>query len=154
MRAWKICRQRHVQSTLSGEGARKKGGRWNDPGVAIVYISAHLSLAALEVFVHLDPEDAPGDLAAVPVEIPDDLDIDGFEPAGLPSDGRAEPVPASTRKIGGEWVEAGRTAILRAPSVIVPIEYNYLINPARPAANRILAGSAEPFSFDPRMWKS
>ena len=50
---WRIDRPR--RNAFSGEGARRFGGRWNSPGVAVVYLSEHQSLAALEIFVHLQP---------------------------------------------------------------------------------------------------
>ena len=68
MRVWRLCRRAHAAP--DGEGARRYGGRWNQRGTALVYTSASASLAALEYFVHLDPEDAPPDLILVPGDIP------------------------------------------------------------------------------------
>ena len=52
---WRIVRAARANSAFTGEGARIYGGRWNSPGTAIVYVSQHESLAALELFVHLTP---------------------------------------------------------------------------------------------------
>ncbi|MBI2497892.1 MAG: RES domain-containing protein, partial [Opitutae bacterium] len=40
---------------------------------------------------------------------------------------------------------------LRVPSVVVPGEFNYLLNPAHPDFKRVKIGKPEPFSFDPRL---
>jgi RES domain-containing protein len=76
---------------LDGEGARQAGGRWNHRGVAVVYTSATLSLAALEYFVHLDPADVPGDLVAIPAEIPDTLTRREITADSLPANWQAYP---------------------------------------------------------------
>jgi RES domain-containing protein len=39
------------------------------------------------------------------------------------------------------------------PSVIVPSEYNYLLNPDHPDFALITMAEAIPFTFDQRMWK-
>src|SRR4029453_19008701 len=88
-RVWRICRQPYA--AFDGEGARQAGGRWNHRGVAVVYTSATLSLAALEYFVHLDPTDAPGDLVAIPADIPDSLSRIEIRAETLPSHWRAYP---------------------------------------------------------------
>jgi len=37
------------------------------------------------------------------------------------------------------------------PSVLVPVEYDYVLYPAHPAFDRIAIEGPEPFSFDPRV---
>jgi RES domain-containing protein len=43
---------------MTGTGAYKNGGRWNTPGHYAVYTSGNLSLAMLEVVVHVDDAEA------------------------------------------------------------------------------------------------
>ena len=45
-------------SPLSGMGAYLYGGRWNSPGQYVVYASGNVSLAMLEVLVHIDDAEA------------------------------------------------------------------------------------------------
>jgi RES domain-containing protein len=118
-----------------------------------VYASATLSLAALELFVHLEAEDAPEDLVAVPAEIPDDLRRLEIAMDELPADWRRYPAPERLADLGSAWVRAGTTAVLVVPSAVIPQERNYLLSPAHPAFARIRVGRATPFSFDPRLWK-
>jgi len=122
--------------------------------VAVVYTSGTLSLAALEYFVHLDPADAPVDLAAIPAEIPDTIPRRQIEVDTLPSTWRSYPAPEPLADLGTAWVRAGTTAVLLVPSAIVPPEHNVLLNPAHRDFRRIRLGPSEPFSFDPRMWKA
>ena len=53
--AWRIVRAARANSAFTGEGGRVYGGRWNSQGTAVVYVSEHESLAALELFVHTMP---------------------------------------------------------------------------------------------------
>ncbi len=89
---------------------------------------------------------------AIPAEIPTDL-IFELERRRLPSNWRAQPATPPTRQIGAGSVKAQTSAALAVPSVIVPQERNYLLNPAHADFKKIRIGKAEPFSFDPRMWK-
>jgi len=50
---WRIVKTRFVQQAFDGEGARLYGGRWNSPGVKMIYTSESLALAALEILAHL-----------------------------------------------------------------------------------------------------
>lgn len=73
MYVWRLTRS--GQTSLDGEGARRAGGRWNAPGVPVVYTVAHLSLAVVELLVYVRPERVPDDLVALEIEVPDNLAI-------------------------------------------------------------------------------
>jgi RES domain-containing protein len=143
VRAWRLVKAAHPGSAFDGEGARRFGGRWNARGTPVVYLGGTLSLAALEVFVHLTAEDARLQLVA----------IEELDPGTLPADWRAEPPPAACQALGTAWVEAGTSAVLRVPSVIVPTESSYLLNPHHPDRGRIAIHLPAPFGFDTRMWQ-
>lgn len=148
---WRIARAAHT--SLDGEGARLHGARWNSQGVAVVYAASHLSLAALEYLVHIDPEDAPDDLNALGLQIPDDAVTLVCGPDDLPAGWRRIPPPPACQDIGDRWIRGGEHLLLRVPSVLVPEETNVLINPAHPDAAGIRIAVSRPFSFDPRfLW--
>ena len=149
MRAWRIARAAH--RALDGEGARLAGGRWNSPGVPVVYASSTLSLAALEYLVHVDIGDVPDDLVALEIEVPDDGGSLEIRLDRLPSDwNRVEDHPACVES-GDEWAAAADALLLAVPSAIIPEELNLMINPAHPAAERIRIPSSRRFAFDPRL---
>jgi RES domain-containing protein len=56
---WRIFKKKHKASALTGEGARRFGGRWNSRGVGVIYTSASPSLAILEILVHLQAQELP-----------------------------------------------------------------------------------------------
>jgi RES domain-containing protein len=150
VRIWRIAGAAHA--AFDGEGPRRYGGRWTPKGLAVVYTSATLSLAALERFVHTDPDLEPADLVAVPVDVDDRIPIHTIDPRDLPADWRAYPAPESLARFGADWCTSARRALLAVPSAVIPHERNYLLNPSHGDFGRLAIGSPEPFSFDPRMW--
>ncbi len=146
-RAWRIVKEKHVAAAFSGEGARLFGGRWNSEGTSVVYTSGSKALAALESLVHLNPP-VIFKYVAIPIEFDDAL---VEKAAALPADWTEEPPPPATKDIGDLWVRGMRSAVLQLPSVIIPEEPNYLLNPAHPDFKKIGIGKPEPFTFDPRL---
>ena len=151
MVVWRLVRERHAATALSGEGARIAGGRWNHRGTSIAYCASSLSLATLELFVHVDPASAPDDLVAVEIELPETPEDLGDH--ALPPDWRAIPAPDALKDVGSKWARSARSLALSVPSAIVKRERNILINPAHPDFSRVKVIEMAPFSFDPRMWK-
>ncbi len=140
MVAWRLCRR--VYANLTGEGARRWGGRWNSPGRPLVYLAEHPALAALEVRVHLDLpfELLPADFVLMRVEVPDGPAM-GIEP------------PDAIAATGDIWLSEARSPTLRVPSVLVPHAWNILYNPRHPEAPQAAIRTVEPFGFDPRLWR-
>ena len=149
MLVWRITRAAY--QSLDGEGARLNGGRWNSEGVAVVYTSPTLSLAALEYLVHVDPEDIPADLVAMQIQIPDDVPGERLPASALPADWNEVPDHPACATAGDLWAKHGLTAYLRVPSAIVPEEENLLINPQHPDAAQITVVQTRAFGFDPRL---
>lgn len=145
MKVWRLTQARHAPG-LDGEGARLWGGRWNSPGVAMVYASASLSLSLCEVLVHLLPSlgrpgGMPG-LVAVCLDLPDNAVIPGPQDADL--------AETASRAAGDAWAQGGGSLALSVPSRVVPQEANILLNPAHPAMAEVRVISQDPFTVDPR----
>jgi RES domain-containing protein len=146
MRVWRVCRRRHA--AFDGEGARLAGGRWNHPGTAMVYTSATLSLAALELLVHAAPDEMPGDLVAVAAEIPDGVPKTEIVIERVPDrDWRRYPALLDLCEWGTRWVSTLHSAVLGVPSAVIPGERNYLLNPAHKAFREIQVFAPEPFAL-------
>jgi RES domain-containing protein len=154
LRLWRISKRKYADTAFSGEGARRVGGRWNSRGQGMVYTSGTLSLAALEVFVHMEVEDVGTMLAAVSIEVPTEVAISYLQLSQLPMDWRSIPAPMALATMGDAWFRSAETAILAVPSVVIPVEYNYLINPSHPDYSKFELGSPQSFEFDPRLWKN
>ena len=154
IRAWRIDKaSRSKAGSFSGEGGRLVAGRWNSKGQPVVYTASTLSLAALEKFVHLGAEGAAIGFVSYEIEIPASVKTAEVKRSALPRDWREQPAPESTQKIGDEWIRGLRSAVLLVPSVVIPDEFNLLLNPAHPGFVKIKISAPRAYSFDPRMWK-
>jgi len=154
-RVWRIAKhtERYHATDLTGGGARLTGGRWNSKGKALVYASASIALATLETLAHLGDSIAIRNAFLVRINVPaavwsghEIAEAHGLDPTWL-----AEPPGSTSIRLGDEWLASARSALLLVPSVIVPEEYNVLINPAHPEAVLISAVVSRQFIYDPRL---
>ena len=150
VRAWRLCDDRYASTMWSGIGARVAGGRWNSPGVAVVYAAANRALAAFEQFVHLvRPRPLSGYVLAS-IDI-DDRQVERVDSSSL-SPGWDAPIagPAS-QAVGDAWVAGGRSLAMAVPSIVIPGESNYLFNPAHPDFAIAVKSAPVPFTYDLRL---
>src|SRR5580658_10221461 len=157
VKIWRICRERFAADALSGEGARRFGGRWNSRGVPMVYASTSLSLAAIELFVHLEPGQAPSDLVYLSAELPEGEPARTIQPSQLPADWWTdEPAPGAVtaRELGDGWIREQTSLALMVPSVPIRSEWNVLLNPLHPRIRELRKEAPQPFVFDARMFQT
>ncbi|MBC8753180.1 RES domain-containing protein [Kordia sp. YSTF-M3] len=151
MIVYRIDRAKRKNNLLSGIGAEKIGGRWNEIGTRAVYTSQHISLAYLEVVMHLDiTEDLPSDRILVHVEIPDDVSV--YEFKKLPRNWNTFPYNSKTQEIFTKFVEENKHAVLKVPSAIVKDEFNYILNPRHIDFHKIQVVKIQKFTFDSRLY--
>jgi RES domain-containing protein len=141
--AWRISKRKHARHAFAGEGAHEFGGRWNNPGTAIVYTAQSQSLAALEMLVHLDSSE-------LGVEFDQPL-VRPVEPSTLPRHWRSDPPPPEIRSIGDNWILAGSSAVLQVPGAMVPGEHNFRLNPEHQDFAKLRLGKPLAFRLDERL---
>jgi RES domain-containing protein len=139
MRVVRLAKRQHAG--LDANGAAITGGRWNSKGRPVAYTASCGALAAVEYLAHLAT--LPKGLMMVLVEIPDTLQVERV--ASVPAD------PAAFVHIGDDWLDSRSTAVLEVPSVLVPRQKNYLINPQHPLFGAIQIIESNPFAFDTRL---
>ena len=150
--AWRLAAPQFAQSAgelLSGEGARRYGGRWNSPGRPAVYLGDSLALAAMELLVHLRNVDVLGTYRKMPVYIPEEL-VMHIEPGELPP-GWETGSRTTTRGIGDRWLAGGRSVALQVPSAVVHGDSNLILNPTHRDMHLLRAGPVSDFRFGPRL---
>lgn len=150
MQAFRIVKKRHALTAFSGEGARGYGGRWNLPGVPVVYAAQTRALAALESLAHYAGAERRIAFVIYEVQVPDAL-VMRLPLERLARDWRNEEPSASTQQIGSEWQRGGESVALLVPSALIPQESCLLLNPEHPHTDRVTIGWPEPFEFDSRL---
>lgn len=148
--AWRIVRAARAKSAFTGEGARIYGGRWNSPGTAVIYVSEHESLAALELLVHLTPLSPRDRYLSFRLEWENKL-TEHFPAKSLPPHWKAEPPDFQTMQIGDDWVRSGKSVALAVPSVLSASEVNFLLNPKHPDFKKIKISQSVEYRFDSRL---
>jgi len=116
----------HRFARLAGDytGAMLAGGRWNRIGTPMLYSAEHLFLACVEVLVHLDKSQMPTNYVWSMAEILKEPMLLEFE--------RLSDV-VSCQQAGESWIQAGESLTVRVPSVVIPEEFNVLLNPNHPS---------------------
>lgn len=152
MKVYRITRSKYSKVAFSGDGSRRYPGRWHAKGTALVYTSESRSLAVLESLVHCDPEDLPSDLVFISAEIPEDCLIE-IAAKDLPRGWRTTPPPDACSALVSNWIAEGSSLALKVPSVVVPKEWNILINPDHPDFPKLKIAKAEAHCFDSRLAK-
>lgn len=142
MRAVRLAKRAYAD--LSGRGAAISGARWNSRGKPMAYTASCAALAVVEYLAHLST--LPSGLMLMLIEIPDTLKIERVQ--SIPSD------PAAFTQIGDEWLDSKAAPVLEVPSVLVPRQKNYLINPEHPLFGAISVIETNPFAFDSRLLSS
>jgi RES domain-containing protein len=150
LRAWRIVKAKHALSAFDGEGARRFGSRWTSAGVRVVFTSETLSLATLEILVHLQSSSILTSYVTFSVEFPEEV-VQDLDHTRLPKDWRSSPPSLPTQMIGEEWVKTASSAILKVPSAVIVHEHNYLMNPLHPDFSKLLISPPRPLDIDPRL---
>jgi len=152
MKIWRICRAPYAAEAFSGEGARRFGGRWNSRGVPIVYASTSLSLAAIELFVHLEPNLQPDDLVSIAATLPPAEPAQTHDAAKLHPEWWTDDYEP-LRALGDGWIREKTSLAMMVPSVPILAEWNVLVNPLHPRMSGLRVDPAQPFIFDARMFQ-
>lgn len=150
MQAFRIVKRRHAAEAFTGEGARAHGGRWNHPGIPMVYAAHTRALAAMETLAHFSGAERRIDFVTFEIEVPDRL-VTRLEVGHLPKGWRNREPSSSTQDLGSTWQREGRSVALAVPSVLIPQEFCLLLNPEHPDTDKVTVSFPIAFEFDDRL---
>ena len=152
MMLWRIAAEtrQYGADDLSGAGAAKNPGRWNEHGQPALYSAPTIAIAVLETAAHVDDSGLPLNRYLVQIEVPDRVWAarQTLEASSLPIGWAAIPAGRVSVQTGANWLRAVTTAILQVPSVIVPEEPAALINPWHPDAKTVSARIVRRFEYN------
>jgi RES domain-containing protein len=126
MRVYRIGKTEFIQD-LEGVGAKLYGGRWNHMGTPCIYTSESRALAVLEYLVNVTIQHIPKRLSIASFEF-DEKQLETPLMKSLPEDWQSIPASFTTKSFGTEMLNRGLPGF-KIPSVVIPDEYNYILNP-------------------------
>lgn len=150
IRAWRIVKTKYIASEPSREGARLYPGRWNNRGVPVIYAADSLALAVLEIVVNFDADSVEEHYSVFSMQFESDMVLSP-SPEDLPENWDKTPIVSASRLFGDQWVKENKKAVLKVPSVVIPQEYNFVLNPKHPDFNSIHFGAPQPLKIDDRL---
>lgn len=128
MVVYRVAHAKYKDTTLTGIGAEKVGGRWNEIGTRAVYCSENIALALLEYYVHSENvANLPQHILVAKIEIPDDFIIQELEE--LPEQWNQYPYATKTTNLFTTLSKDRNFFGLKVPSTLVPLEHNFILNP-------------------------
>jgi RES domain-containing protein len=155
MVGYRLVRQPRASDAFSGEGARRFAGRWNPKNIPAVYGSEHLSLAVLEFRVNQGGYDPDDQYVYFRFEFDEAL-VESVEtpPADWLKRFKEDGSITAAQAFGEEWLQQKRSAVLSAPSAVIGIERNFVLNPSHADFAKIAIGAASKLDLDPRLWST
>jgi len=151
IRAWRVVKSKYAAHAFDGEGSRLHGSRWSSHGVKVVHGSETLSLAILEILVHLQSSTPLPYYVMFSMEFDASL-VERVEMPALPANWRASPPPSALQQIGDLWVRRGPSAVLEVPSALIPHERNFLLNPLHADFKRVVISDQMPLDVNVRVF--
>lgn len=128
MVVYRVANSKYKDLTLSGIGAEKVGGRWNEVGTRAVYCSENISLALLEYYVHSEKiSNLPKEILVAKIQFPDEFKIEELDL--FPERWNQYPYSSKTTKIFTNLSKSRDFFALNVPSTIVGMESNIILNP-------------------------
>jgi len=116
----------------------------------MVYACSTPSLSVLEIRVHTGPEGEGILYALCQIELPKKL-VTKFDNTYLPSDWNLNPPQLSTQKLGSDWARGRTSVVLQVPSILVPVDFNFLINPLHEEFKKIRVTDVQDYALE-RLW--
>ncbi len=150
MLVYRISQTKYANS-LTASGI---DGRWNPLHQKMIYTAGSVALACLENLAHKSGASlAAGNFSLSVIDI-GDLKIEEVRSEDLANVHQnwqsVEQYPL-TQKLGSDWLNANTAAVLKVPSAIIDLEYNYLFNPNHASFSDVKVVSVERFRFDVRL---
>ena len=153
MEVYRILKEPYWHDPLSVIGAEIAGGRWNPPGVGILYTASSPALALLETLVHFPkiPYDQLPALRIFTLQIPDS-EVRWIYSDLLPDEWAYPTALPLTQSIFAEWLQNPLDLGIGVPSAVMDISYNVLLHPKHLLYESITILGSQDLILDQRLW--
>lgn len=157
MRLYRIGRADHLEDYHGRGVSYRHGGRWNEPGIPVLYFAATAGVAMLEMANYLpSPRLVPTGYRLGVYEASGNLSVERRTAEELPADWDRFPYPRSTQRMGSDWLTQGSASLLVLPSAAVPggLDDIVLAAPARLDRESIRLSAVHERLYNPRAFAS
>ncbi len=137
---------------ISGEGARSRGGRWNEKGTPALYTSETISLGLLEVLVNANSIEELQQIHLMMLELPDDTLVEEITTNKLRKNWVND--FDYSQWLGNQVLKSNQVLMFKCPSAVIWQEHNFVLNPLHKDFKKIKLISSSSFYFDPRLFKT
>jgi RES domain-containing protein len=151
MKFYRFALQKYIHD-ISGNGAKLYGGRWNSEGNAVVYTSGSPSLAMLEFICNASSISRTNQTSLLTLTLDDKVPIDVLTTNDLPENWQNVPAPNRLKVIGDSWLKESKGLILKVPSAVMAVEFNYLVNPIHKDFKKLKIESLIDMNIDERFF--
>lgn len=126
-------------------------GRWNSSGNKVIYASETVALALLENMVRRQGVGFNSDFKIMFIEIPDDTVIESITETDLEAGWRDPNDYSQCQPLGDWWFSAGKALVLKVPSAVMPLSYNFVVNTLHPDYSDVALVEVTDLVPDPRI---
>ncbi len=149
--AWRIAKSLYAADAFSGEGTALFAGRWHSEGTRVVYTAESISLATLEILVHMRERRHIPDYVLIPCYFHESL-VEQLDMTKLPPNWDDAISPPALRQFGDAWARDRASPVLQVPSAVTRVEFNYLLNPEHPDFRSVDLGEPRSLHMDVRLY--
>lgn len=129
MLLYNIRKARYAYSLVASGVAN----RWNKNNEYVIYAGGSRALSTLEMIVHRASIKIGTEYKLLTIDVAiDDVDILAIDVDALPLNWKSLAAYPSLQMIGSQWYRSQKQLVLKVPSVIIPQEFNYVINTSHP----------------------
>lgn len=151
MEVYRIAQEQYADD-LSGNGARLFGGRWNSEGFYALYAASFRSLALLETLAHTPAKMLESKIyMLVTISVPDKLAPHNIDVKKLADGWDAPDIRQYTQQMGNIFLSDNKELLLSVPSVLMPEETNYVLNPLHADMKKVKVVHSRRIHFDKRV---
>jgi RES domain-containing protein len=127
-------------------------GRWNSEGLFSIYTSSSRSLALLETLAHTPAKMLQEKVyMLVTFHLPDGILAEETDREKLTAGWDAPDTRPLTKKIGDKFLRSKSGLLLSVPSVLMPEENNFLLNPLHTDIKKLKLANKRRIHFDIRV---
>jgi RES domain-containing protein len=103
-------------------------GRWNGAGRKVIYAAESIPLAFMENMIRRKGLGFNDEFRVMIIEIPNDIKTEEIGVLRLKKGWRDFVDYSICQEIGDAWYDAGKSAVLKVPSAVLPTNHNFVIN--------------------------